>query len=208
MLADLSYNMNHSHSLSEEKHALRKAMLEWRRSLSAEEAQTKSERIAAAVRTLPEYKNAKTILFYVSAKPNEVDTHALIREALSKGVKVLVPVTDFDKNELIVSELKEMSELAPARFGLLEPGGDAIRPVDPAEAEVIIVPGVAFDRECRRIGFGGGYYDRLLSDGGAVSLALSYEGQMVDRVPTDSHDVPADIIVTEKQIYRVPKDAA
>jgi 5-formyltetrahydrofolate cyclo-ligase len=200
--------MSHPHSLAEAKQALRKEMLRWRRSLPLEEAQKKSERIGATVRTLPEYKSAKTILFYVSAKKNEVDTHALIREALSKGVKALVPVTDFDMNELIVSELLDMKELAPARFGLLEPGGDAIRPANPAEADIIIVPGVAFDRECRRIGFGGGYYDRLLSDGGAVSIALSYEGQMVERVPTDSRDLPADIIVTEIQVYRAPKTAA
>lgn len=199
--------MNRPHSLAEDKQALRKKMLEWRRSLSVEEAGRKSEQIAAAARALPEYKNAKTILFYVSAKKNEVDTHALIHDALSKGVRVLVPVTDFDKNELIVSELRDMNELEPARFGLLEPAGNAIRPVDPAEADIVIVPGVAFDRECRRVGFGGGYYDRLLSGGGAVSIALSYEGQMVDRVPTDSHDVPVDIIVTEKQTYRSPKSS-
>jgi 5-formyltetrahydrofolate cyclo-ligase len=200
--------MNHSHSLSEEKHALRKKMLEWRRSISAEEAQIKSEQIATAVRTLPEYNNAETILFYVSAKKNEVDTHALIRGALSKGVRALVPVTDFDNNELIVSELKDMSELVPARFGLLEPSEETIRPVDSSLADVIIVPGVAFDRECQRIGFGGGYYDRLLSGGAAVSIALSYEGQMVDRVPTDSHDVPIDIIVTEERIYYTPESGA
>jgi 5-formyltetrahydrofolate cyclo-ligase len=199
--------MNHPQSPAEDKQTLRKKMLEWRRSLSPEEAREKSERIAAVVEALSEYESASTILFYVSAKKNEVDTHALIRDALSRGRKALVPVTDFDKNELIVSELRDMNELAPARFGLLEPGGDAIRPVDPSAADIIIVPGVAFDRECRRIGFGGGYYDRLLSSGGAVSIALSYEGQIVERVPVDPHDIPVDIIVTEEHIYRAPKKA-
>ncbi len=159
--------------------------------------------IAEAAGTLPEYQNARTILFYVSAKSNEVDTHALIREALAGGVRVFVPVTDFDRSELIISELKDMEELERVRFGLLEPASEFIRPVDPQVADVIIVPGVAFDSKCRRIGFGGGYYDRLLAGGDAVSIALAYAGQMVERVPTGEHDIPVDIIVTEERIYRV-----
>lgn len=200
--------MNSSTSLAERKQTLRKEKLKWRSSLSDTEAGAKSGRIAGAVRTLPEYHSAKTILFYVSAKPNEVDTHALIREALSVGVRVLVPVTDFDRNELIVSEIKDMEELEPARFGLLEPRAESVRPVDRREADVIIVPGVAFDRERRRIGFGGGYYDKLLAGCDAVSIALSYEGQMVERVPTDSKDMTVDIIVTESRIYRAPNRTA
>jgi 5-formyltetrahydrofolate cyclo-ligase len=194
--------MGQSHKISEAKRSLRREKLRWRGSLSAEEARLKSERIAGALKALPEYASARTILFYVSAKPNEVDTHCLIREALSSGVRVLVPVTDFDHNTLTISELKDMGELAPARFGLLEPKPGSLRPVNPNEADVIIVPGVAFDRECRRLGFGGGYYDRLLSRAHGAAIALSYEGQLVDKVPTDSNDAPADILVTESRVYR------
>ena len=194
--------MSQSSELVEAKRSLRREKIRWRRSMPLEEARAKSELIAAAVKSLSEYAGAKTILFYVSAKPNEVDTHFLIRDALSRGLRVLVPVTDFDRNRLIISELKDMAELAPARFGLLEPRADSLRPVDASEADVIIVPGVAFDRRCRRIGFGGGYYDRLLADARVPSVALGYEGQLVERVPTGSNDVPVDILVTESRIYR------
>jgi len=194
--------MNQSHELADAKRSLRKEKIRWRSSMPAEEARIKSERIADIVRTLPEYAEARTVLFYVSAKPNEVDTHSLIREALSRDVRVLVPVTDFDRNELIVSEIRSMEELAPARFGLLEPRRNSLRPVDAGEADIVIVPGVAFDRNCRRIGFGGGYYDRLLGAAGLTAIALSYEGQLVDRVPTGSRDVPVDMVVTESRIYR------
>ena len=194
--------MDQSHNISDAKRSLRKEKLRWRSSLPAEEARLKSQRIADALKTLPEYASAKTVLFYVSAKPNEVDTHSLIRDALSNGVRVLVPVTDFDHNKLSVSEIKDMGELVPARFGLLEPDPDSLQPADPNEADVIIVPGVAFDRECRRVGFGGGYYDRLLSRTHAATIALSYEGQFVEKVPTDSKDMPVDIIVTESRVYR------
>jgi 5-formyltetrahydrofolate cyclo-ligase len=64
---------------------------------------------------------------------------------------------------------------------------------------------VAFDSGCRRIGFGGGYYDRLLAGGDAVSIALAYAGQMVERVPTGEHDIPVDVIVTEERIYWAPR---
>ncbi len=194
--------MTQSRQLTEAKRSLRKKMIDWRSSLTVEEVLKKSEQIAAAVKTIPEYANAKTILFYVSAKPNEVDTHSLIREALSGNIRVLVPSTDFDRNELIISEIKDMRELAPARYGLLEPRRDSLAPTGPGEADIIIVPGVAFDRHCRRIGFGGGYYDRLLADSKATTIALSYEGQMVERVPVDENDIPVDIIVTESGVYR------
>ncbi|GAB4345835.1 MAG: 5-formyltetrahydrofolate cyclo-ligase [Candidatus Abyssubacteria bacterium] len=184
------------------KRIIRKEKLLWRSSLPHEEALTKSEQIAANLKRLPEYSVARTILFYVSAKGNEVNTHTLIGEALDRGIRVLVPVTDFDRKRLIISEIKSFHELAPARFGLLEPPADALRPIDPNEADVIIVPGVAFDTQCRRLGFGGGYYDRLLSTVRAPAVALSYEGQFVDRVPVSSTDISVDIIVTETRVYR------
>jgi 5-formyltetrahydrofolate cyclo-ligase len=200
--------MSHSEEIVSAKHSLRKEMIRRRSSMPAEEVRGKSEQIAANVRALPEYADAATILFYVSAKPNEVDTHALIREALDRGVKTLVPVTDFDRNELSISELKSMEELVPARYGLLEPAPESVRPTDPREADVIMVPGVAFDSNCRRIGFGGGYYDRLLADTGAATIALSYEGQLVERVPTDSNDMPVDMVVTESRVYRASRHPA
>ena len=200
--------MSASPSLSEIKRTLRKEKLKWRGSLSDQEARRWSELIAEAVRNLSEYRDAKTILFYVSAKPNEVDTHALIREALDSGVRTLVPVTDFDRNKLTISELMAMDELERVRFGLLEPRADSIRPVDPHCTDIIVVPGVAFDMKCRRVGFGGGYYDRLLSEYDAFSIALGYEGQIVERVPTGEYDMPVDTIVTESRIYRAPRDTS
>jgi 5-formyltetrahydrofolate cyclo-ligase len=193
--------MNSTYEIFEAKRSLRKEKIRWRSTMPAEEARAKSEQIAARIKTLTQYANAKTVLFYVSAKSNEVDTRALMREALAGSVRVLVPVTDFERKMLIISEIKSMQELVPARFGLLEPEPNSLRPVSVTEAEVVIVPGVAFDHECRRIGFGGGYYDRLLSDTDITSIALCYDGQIVSRVPTDFNDMPVDILVTESHIY-------
>jgi len=187
------------------KQAARKEKLLWRKSLSPEEAREKSRCIAAALRILPEYAAAKSVLFYVSAKANEVDTHALIQEALEKGVRVLVPATDFDNHVLKIAEILAMQELVPGRFGLLEPAPDQLRIRTAEDADVIIVPGVAFDRKCRRVGFGGGYYDRLLSGRRSPAVALAYEGQLMERAPVDAHDVPVDLLVTERAVYRAEK---
>ncbi len=190
------------HDIANAKRAIRKEKILWRSSLPEEEALRMSERIAANLKRLPEYSSAKTILFYVSAKGNEVNTHPLIAEAISSEIRVLVPVTDFQEKRLIISEIISLDELAPARYGLLEPLHDALRPTDPGVADVIIVPGVAFDTQCRRIGFGGGYYDRLLSAARVPSIALGFEGQFVERVPVCSTDVSVDMIVTETRVYR------
>jgi 5-formyltetrahydrofolate cyclo-ligase len=194
--------MGVSPDISTLKKQVRKEKLLWRKSLSPDEARSKSLLIAASVRALPEYAAAKCVLFYVSAKANEVDTHALIREALANNVRALVPVTDFDRGALAVAHIRAMEELVPARFGLLEPDPKRARLASPDDADIIIVPGVAFDREGRRVGFGGGYYDRLLSGNGALAVALSYEGQLVDKAPVGAHDVPVDVIVTEQAVYR------
>jgi 5-formyltetrahydrofolate cyclo-ligase len=197
--------MDEVRSISEIKSAIRKEKLLWRKSLTPEEAHKKSAQIAAQLKSLPEYARAKSVLFYVSSKKNEVDTHALIVDALKKNVQVLVPVTDFDNRALLIAEIKTMDELVPARFGLLEPPSDSLRLASAKDAGVIIVPGVAFDRQGRRVGFGGGYYDRLLSTATAPSVALSYEGQLIEEAPMDGHDIPVDIVVTERAVYRSPR---
>jgi 5-formyltetrahydrofolate cyclo-ligase len=197
--------MHQPPDVSELKRTLRKEKLRWRKSLSPAEAQEKSLSIAAALKELPEYRRAKAILFYVSSKANEVNTHDLIREALAKHVRVLVPVTDFDNQTLKVAEINAMEELVPVRFGLLEPAGDSVHYTSADDADAIIVPGVVFDRQCRRVGFGGGYYDRLLPRACAPAIALAYEGQLVGEAPVDAHDVPVDIVVTECSIYRASK---
>jgi len=198
-------NARRPSDIKEAKKAIRKEKLLWRKSLSQDEASRRSSQIAAALKALPEYAAAKTILFYVSAKANEVDTHVLIRDSLANDVRVLVPVTDFEKRELAIAEIGAMEELVEGRFGLLEPASDSQRIARVDDADVIIVPGVVFDRQCRRVGFGGGYYDKLLSSTCKPALALAFEGQLVDEAPVDSYDMPVDAVVTEHAVYRAEK---
>jgi len=182
------------------KRAIRANALAARRALKPKEAAKKSDAILQRLRSLAEFESARTILTYVSSKDNEVDTTALIRSAIETNKKVAVPVALPSTREMTWSELKSPDELEPSTFDILEPREDSIRPVQPAQTDVAIVPGIAFDTACHRIGYGGGYYDRFLATFGGKKVALAYEVQIYDSIPAEPHDLPVDIIVTEDRI--------
>ncbi len=94
------------------------------------------------------------------------------------------------------------NDLQVARFGLLEPKPETLRPVDPQELDLVIVPGVAFDREGFRIGFGAGYYDRFLPKlrKDSVLISLVYDFQLMPKVPREPHDIAVHWIITEKEL--------
>ena len=165
----------------------------------------RSEKIAAALRGLPEYIAAETILFYVGAG-SEVPTRRLIEEALQKGRTVVVPYCAGERLGLF--RLEDMAELGPGAFGIEEPPPKLRvlpqKSVDPAQIDLAIVPGVAFDPQGGRIGQGKGYYDRFLQSiqSHAKFISPAYDCQIFPSIPTTPHDIPVDIIVTENKIYR------
>ncbi len=185
------------------KQQLRAAARRRRRALS--DKKERSEKIAATVRGLPEYLDAKTILFYVDAG-SEVQTRPLIDEAMREGRRVVVPYCDDD--ELRLFWLENMAELAPATLGIEEPLPQLRdmpeKSVNPAEIDLVLVPGVAFDSRGCRIGQGGGYYDRFLTTlkSHTKLVALAYQCQIFSSIPTEPHDFPIDTVVTEDNIYR------
>ncbi len=173
----------------------------------------RSDKIAAAVRGLPEYIDAKTILFYVDAG-SEVRTRSLIddvlrhdrRQGRRQGRRAVVPSCEGD--ELRLFWLEDMAELAPGTLGIEEPlprfRDLPEKSVGPAEIDLVLVPGVAFDPQGRRIGQGKGYYDRFLAtlESRSKLVALAYQCQIFSSIPTDPHDFPIDVVVTEDNIYR------
>lgn len=184
-------------TVKELKRAIRASALATRRALTPEHVAHKSDAILQRLRSLSEFESARTILTYVSSKDNEVDTMPLIRGALEKNKPVAVPVAVPSTREMVWSELKSLDELEPSTFDILEPREQCLRPVQPAETDVAIVPGIAFDTACHRIGYGGGYYDRFLAAFRGKRIALAYEVQIYDSIPAEPHDLPVDIIVTE-----------
>jgi 5-formyltetrahydrofolate cyclo-ligase len=146
------------------------------------------------------FNQSLAILFYISYD-NEVNTHDMIKECISNGKHVIVPVTDKENRRLIPSKLESWGDLNRGAYGILEPRREHIKEVSLDEIDLIVIPGVAFDKHGYRIGHGMGYYDRLLlSSTKAIHVGLSFEFQLVDEIPMEDHDIEVDKIVTEKRI--------
>jgi 5-formyltetrahydrofolate cyclo-ligase len=164
-----------------------------------------SRQICHTLVALPEYAAAHTVLWYVDVR-SEVRTRDHLPETLTGGKKIVVPYCV--GNELELFHLTDMDELAIGKFRILEPRPELRalpqKRVEARELDLIVVPGVAFDRRGARMGHGFGYYDRLLNNArpDALLVALAFECQLFDEVPTEAHDVFMDRLITEKAVYR------
>jgi len=187
-----------SHRLKRE---LRRMALDRRRALTADQVDGAGRSIWDRIERMDEFQTAKCVAFYVSSKDNEVDTHAAIDRCLARDIEVLVPVTDHGRHTMTWSRIRSRDVLEPAGFGILEPPADRREPADPYRAEVAVVPGIAFDDACRRIGYGGGYYDRFMGEFDGITIAPAFDTQIVPRIYPEPHDLAVDFIVTETETY-------
>ncbi|ADG81606.1 5-formyltetrahydrofolate cyclo-ligase [Thermincola potens] len=186
------------------KRELRKKIIADRMAMSNEEVTRKSQKIAKRLEDLPEYREAGLIMFYIDFR-NEVQTGDLIKRALARGKRVVVPITVRETSTLIPSEIKDFpGDLTNGTWGILEPQKECIRPVDPSEIDVVIVPGVSFDTRGNRMGYGGGFYDRFLprTKPDAKHIALAFELQMRDNVYPEEHDQPVHYVITEERVIK------
>ncbi len=171
-------------------------ILKKRNSLPENKVRLKSEAIWKCLSALRQYKSAKTVMFYVSIK-NEVRTRGMINDAL-KNKTVAVP--KMEKNEIEPSIIAGMESLVEAgKFNIPEPMG--LIKMNYKSIDIVIVPGVVFDINGHRIGYGFGYYDKFLKNvPKALKVGLAYEFQVIDKIPRQEHDVPVDFIITEDRI--------
>lgn len=182
------------------KRKIRREIKAKRDSLHHNDRKERSRLIEETLFSLDHFKEAKTILFYAATK-SEVATEGMIRHGIKVGKRVILPVTRGDS--LILSKIEDYDlELAPGAFGILEPKPEYLRLVEPAEIDLAIIPGIAFDEEGGRIGHGGGHYDRLLARMREEThlIALAYEDQVVKRLPQEDHDIPIEKIITEARL--------
>ncbi|MBI3023617.1 MAG: 5-formyltetrahydrofolate cyclo-ligase [Thaumarchaeota archaeon] len=185
------------------KKALREAALRTRRSMDREEIKLLSGRVQEKLRSLGEFERAKVLASYVSTK-DEVQTDEVISTSLRLGKRVLVPIVDQTRTELLFSELRDLSELGEGHYGIREPRSEFLRIVPLEEAGLILVPLVAWDERGFRIGHGKGYFDKALGQlkNDIPTTGLAFEAQRVDRVPNEEFDVPLGTIVTEQRVLR------
>ena len=133
-----------------------------------------------------------------------MQTRKLIEELLGKGKRIAVPVTDFEKREIALAEIRGTEELELKSSGLLEPKRTALRLLSVKEIGLVVVPGIAFDKVGTRIGTGYGFYDKLLRkiSSSVPLVGFCFEENLEKRLPAESHDIKMNIIVTEKQVIR------
>jgi len=178
------------------KAELRKSALAARRAVS--DKPQKSALIAERVFALPEYRTARTVALYHSLS-SEVDTEPIIARAFRDGKTVALPRVQGDTMHFFA--LSEGEKLQKSSFGVLEPCGDPGKLVSPRDIDLILVPGVCFDRTKNRLGFGRGYYDRYLALCKAPAAALCFAQQLYAEgvIPTDRYDAKMQKIITENE---------
>ena len=188
--------------LYELKTAIRKQAHKNRRAQPEKDAV--SEKIVSRFMDLAEYHSANTVMFYVDVR-DEVRTRQALPAALSSGKRIVVPYCVDGELELFL--LENMEELELGMYRILEPKNELrtieAKRLQPADLDLVMVPGVAFDRNGGRTGHGKGYYDKLLQHArlDAPLIALAFECQMFEKIPAESHDIYMDKVVTEDEVY-------
>ena len=175
--------------------------------------ENKDEVSAAAVEkfmALPEYEKAHTIMWYIDCRSETRTKPQLLAEVEKGEKKIIVPYCTEDEkgeNKLGLWHMESLEEMVVGKWNILEPPkelwGNPEKEVTPEELDMIMVPGVGFDRDGGRMGNGQGYYDRTMEKvrPDCFLIALCYESQLFDNILVAPHDVYMDKVVTEKEVY-------
>ena len=180
------------------KSLLRKRLRQILRAIPAGAKRKKAHKIAAKLVRNTVFKTSQAILMYASL-PEEVPTRPLLRKALALGKKVYLPKVSRQGKYLEIYRVTDpAADLTKGMFGIWEPRAIPSRKGKPAELDLVIVPGLGFDRKGRRLGHGGGYFDRFLKRAtGAVKIGLAFREQVVKKIPTGPNDVRVDRVLTD-----------
>ena len=184
-------------SVSIQKSALRKHLLEKRDATSAELRDIASEKIHENLRKISSYTNSQNIACYFPIG-SEVDTHDIMLNILKQGKNLLLPrIVDDNIQFYIVSNLEKLER---GSFEIMEPKDSCDRA---KKIDCVLIPTVGASKMGVRLGYGKGYYDRFLSSTNAVKISLTYSKQIVKSIPSDSHDIKIDWIVTEDENIKI-----
>jgi 5-formyltetrahydrofolate cyclo-ligase len=182
----------------EEKKNLRKNMKATLKDLDPSVVKNEVANIHARLFQLDAWKTAKTVAVTVSLG-SEIDTREIIERAWEEGKTVVVPKCLPKERHLDFRRISTYNNLETVYYGLLEPKVEETSSIEKDDIDLIVVPGLIFDKEGYRIGFGGGYYDRFLMDAKAVKVAQAMDEQIIENIPREHHDIPVDMILTPSQ---------
>ena len=178
----------------------RKIALKKRKSMSTVLYTQNSDVICQRLMELDVYKNAKCVMAYYPIN-NEVNVIEVINDSLKNKIMCL-PKTDIEKIDITPHIIQFHTDLEQGAYSINEPKSDCIK-AKLVDIDLIIVPIVAFDKSCYRIGYGGGYYDRFLSSGmNCAKIGVAFEEQSVECVIKDKFDIQLDMIITQEKIYK------
>ena len=190
-----------------DKTQLRKKVFKVRNTFSDEEIKRRSAILMDRIKEMDVFKNSNTIMIYVSFD-KEVFTHDFIKYCLDIGKKVITPICRNEDRTLILGETDSFPRgFEETKYGILELNPNTCNQGRVEDIDLIIMPGVAFTKKGDRLGYGAGYYDKLLSQKSnkALTVAPVYKEFIFDEIPTEEHDIPIDYIVTEEEIYGLVK---
>ena len=173
------------------KQELRKIL----RSMTPERAVEESEAVFGKVEALPSFRMAKSVLLYWSI-PSELPTHSFIAKWYGKK-EIYLPKVAGERLELRRYSPETMVE---GYRGIMEPGPEAAC-IEPSKIDFAVIPGLGFDRQCRRLGRGGGFYDRLIPELECPKVAVSFDCRIVPEVPVEKWDAAVDMVVTSSEIF-------
>ena len=174
-----------------DKKELRRSIRERKRAMTEEEIVSRSEKLGVLFAQSEAYKNAKTIYGYLPYN-QEVRTVPMLEQALKDGKKVAVPKVYGDEMKFLY--LDDLTKVSKGYAGIPEPIAD--EPVAEDETALVLMPGLAFDPQGHRIGYGGGFYDKFLAaEPNHPTLALCYEFQLLPELDTEEHDIPVDTVL-------------
>ncbi|MDO5517647.1 MAG: 5-formyltetrahydrofolate cyclo-ligase [Clostridium sp.] len=192
--------------ISNKKKQIRQDILKIRRGMDIEKKLDCDKSIEEKFFESSFYKQAENIFIYISYD-SEINTKSMINRAIKEGKNIYVPRTEFSTKLMNAVKINNFENLIESRYGILEPKKDEPF-INPNDLDLIVVPGVAFDKDGGRIGYGAGYYDRYFkrinkeNKSRITKLALVYDFQIIDKVPSDEEDVSIDAVLTEKQFIK------
>ena len=180
------------------KTELRKRLKAERAKLRAEQVALSSEQVSRHILACDAYRSAQCIMGYL-AFGKELSVDAVLRAALAEGKQVVVPLVT-SATEMVPVVLRNMEDFELDRYGIRSVREPA-QQCEPQKIDLVLVPGVAFDREGGRLGMGAGYYDRFLpKTSGAVLMGIAYDALLQDELPKDEYDVCMQLLASESGI--------
>lgn len=184
------------------KNEYRAKAKEYRASLSSQEKEALDDKIFQNLFSLEKFLDAKTVLCYMST-PSEINTRRIISKLFSEDKTVALPRCIDDSRDMEFFCITSFDQTEKHTFGVYEPTAKKCERLRDFRNSVCILPGLGFDREGYRLGYGKGYYDRFLSSYKGIKIGICYEKCVFEELPRGFFDVSADIVVTETEIIYI-----